>query len=312
MSALWPLPFQKSENINIIAPAFGYVPDILEKVESFLKSWDLCPLIPNDIFGEDILFAQSDEVRFDHLYKALHNEESRFIWCLRGGYGSARLLSFLENIPSPSKSKILIGSSDITALHIFLNQKWGWPSLHAAPLKTIVMNDISKESVERLKNLLLKGQMKQRYTSIKPLNGAAEVKRTIHAPIIGGNLTLVETSLGTFWQTDTNNKIIFLEEVDERGYRIDRSLVHLSQAGLFNDAKAIIFGDFLGGEEKDGSSLIQSVLKRFADSLSIPVLKMEGIDHGFNDTPLPLGFPLVLETGKMFHLLISYRLFWVY
>lgn len=297
MSSLWPLPFRKNERIDIIAPAFGYVPGVLQKVECFLKSWDLYPLIPKDIFGHDILCAQSDEIRFDHLYKALHNEESRFIWCLRGGYGSARLLSFLKDISAPPKPKILIGSSDITALHIFFNQKWGWPSLHAAPLKTIVMDDISKESIERLEGLLLKGQTTQKYAPLLPLNRAAEVNQNIHAPIIGGNLTLVETSLGTFWQADTTDKIILLEEVDERGYRIDRSLVHLLQASLFDNAKAVIFGDFIGGEEKDGSSLIQPVLQRFADSLSIPVLKMEGIGHGVNDTPLPLGIPIVLETG---------------
>jgi muramoyltetrapeptide carboxypeptidase len=230
-------------------------------------------------------------------YKALHNEKSRYIWCLRGGYGSTRLLSFLKDVPAPATPKLLIGSSDITAFHIFLNQKWGWPSLHAAPLKTVVMSEISEESVSNLKDLLLGAQTKKKHDHLIPLNNAAIQSLSINAPIIGGNLTLVETSLGTFWQVDAFEKIVFLEEVDERGYRIDRSLVHLFQAGIFDHAKAVIFGDFIGGEEKDGSSLIEPVLQRFADSLSIPVLKMEGIGHGVNDLPLPLGIPLILETG---------------
>ncbi|MBY0282126.1 MAG: LD-carboxypeptidase [Alphaproteobacteria bacterium] len=298
MSFLWPLPLKKNENIDIIAPAFGYFPDILAKIETFFSSWNLCPLIPDDIFGIDVLCAQNDEIRFNHLYKALHNEKSRYIWCLRGGYGSARLLSLLKDVPAPATPKFLIGSSDITALHIFLNQKWGWPSLHAAPLKTIVMNEISAKSVLCLKDLLLGGQTNKKHDHLVPLNHTACQSQSIHAPIIGGNLTLVESGMGTFWQMDAFGKIIFLEEVDERGYRIDRSLVHLSQAGIFDHAKAIILGDFIGGEEKDGSSLIKPVLQRFADSLSIPVLKMEGIGHGFDDSPLPLGVPIILETGS--------------
>jgi muramoyltetrapeptide carboxypeptidase len=298
MPSLWPLPLKKSENIDVIAPAFGYFPDILVKIESFLSYWDLHPLIPEDIFGADILCAHADEIRFNHLYKALNNQKSRYIWCLRGGYGSARLLSFLKDMPMPSIPKLLIGSSDITALHLFLNQKWGWPSLHAAPLKALVMNEISEESISGLKALLLGAQTRKKHDHLIPLNSAAFQKRSVNAPIIGGNLTLIESSLGTFWQADTFGKIIFLEDVDERGYRIDRSLVHLSQAGLFEHAKAIIFGDFIGGKEKDGTSLIEPVLQRFANAIPIPVLKMEGIGHGFVDSPLPLGIPVVLETGE--------------
>ena len=297
VSSLWPLPLKKNETIEIIAPAFGYFPEILDKTKAFLSSWGLHPLIPDDIFGYDILCAQTDEIRFNHLYKALHSEKSRYIWCLRGGYGSTRLLSFLKDISPPPAPKLLIGSSDITALHVFLNQKWGWSSLHASVLKSIVMDEVSKASISSLKDLLLGTQTKKKYDHLLPLNNAAFNKQSIDAPIIGGNLTLVESGLGTFWQADAFEKIVFLEEVDERGYRIDRSLVHLSQAGLFENAKAVILGDFMGGEEKDGSSLIEPVLQRFADSLSIPVLKMEGIGHGFVDSPLPLGIPITLETG---------------
>ena len=305
MSFAWPFPLKKGEGIEVIAPAFGCSEDILAQVKQFLLSFDLHPLISENIFGKDILCSQKDEIRFRNLYEAFESPRSRYIWCLRGGYGCTRLLPFLMNIPTPSTPKLLIGSSDITALHIFVNQQWGWPSLHAPHLKNIVMKEISEGSVSELKNLLSGTETTKQHNLI-PLNKAASEKQSITAPIIGGNLTLVESSLGTFWQVETLEKILFLEEIDERGYHIDRSLVHLCQADLFKKAKAVILGDFIGGTEKDGNSLIEPVLQRFADSLSIPVFKMAGIGHGFVTASLPLGIPVILETGQ--NLSLSYQL----
>lgn len=130
-----------------------------------------------------------------------------------------------------------------------------------------------------------------------PLNTLAEKSHTLHASVTGGNLCLVQTSLGTNWQVDARKKILFLEEVGERGYRIDRMLEQLQQANVFKGTRAIIFGDFLEGEEPDGSSLVNPVLKRFAQRLDLPVIQIKGIGHGHVNFPLPLGTKATLQLG---------------
>lgn len=115
----------------------------------------------------------------------------------------------------------------------------------------------------------------------------------------------MQTSIGTFWQIDGENKIIFIEEIGERGYRIDRMLEHLHQACIFKDVSAILLGDFIGGTEPNGSSLIKPVLERFAQSCEIPVVKVEGIGHGNINFPIPLGTKAKLTLGNKINLICS-------
>lgn len=134
------------------------------------------------------------------------------------------------------------------------------------------------------------------------LNDHARKHRVIDSTIIGGNLCLVQTSIGTTWQIQAQNKIVFLEEVGERGYRTDRMLEHLTQAAIFKDAAAIIFGDFIEDKEPNGSSLTMQVLEKFADSSPLPVIKMNGIGHGNTNIPLPLGTRALLRLGENLNL----------
>ncbi len=295
---LWPSPLKHGDIVDIIAPSFGFQPDVIEEVRTVANSWGFKARIPDNIFGEDLLCANSDEIRFQHLKEALYNKDSRAIWSLRGGYGATRLFPMLNELPEPSQTKLVIGFSDITALHIFLNQKWGWPTLHACGARQIAQQKVSVESSDLLKSILF-GEQKEGYTySLKPLNDASQKTQSIQSSVAGGNLCLVQCSLGTFWQLDGKDKIILLEDVDEKGYRIDRMLNHLTQAGIFTDAKAVLFGDFTGGKEDDGTSLVEPVINRFANLLSIPALRIEGVGHGFVNRPVPLGFPVMLETGS--------------
>ncbi len=293
----WPFPLKPGDVIEVIAPSFGFQPDIVEAIKSVTDSWGIKARIPDTLFGDDLLCANSDKMRFQHLKNALYAEDSRYIWVLRGGYGVTRLLSMLNELDPPTTPKILIGFSDITALHIFLNQKWGWPTLHSCGARQIAQQKVSAESGNLLKSILFGDQKEELSYSLKPLNASAKEAQSIQTLIAGGNLCLVQNSLGTFWQLNGKDKIILLEDVDEKGYRIDRSLNHLNQAGLFADAKAVLLGDFTGGKEDDGTSLVEPVIDRFANSLSIPVLKIEGVGHGFVNLPLPLGFPVTLKTG---------------
>lgn len=288
------------DHVEIIAPASRCTDSHLKGIESLLTSWDLKCIVSADIFGDDLLCANSDAVRFELLKKALFNPVTKAVICARGGYGSMRLIPELSKLKSPDTSKLFVGMSDITALNLFLTQSWEWPVIHGA----LSQDKYSLESLTAVKSLLF-GEVNQVVFTALPLNWLAEKNLTLNTSITGGNLSLVQTSLETLWEIDSTHKILFLEEIGERGYRIDRMLEHLHQAAIFQKAQAVIFGDFLEGNEPNGTSLILPVLKRFAEACHIPVMQIKGIGHGHTNFPIPLGTPVQLNLGKLIRLICS-------
>lgn len=296
------LPILKpGDSIEIIAPASRCSDKKLTELQKLLASWQLNCIISNDIFGDDLLCANTDEVRFRSLKNALQNSATKAVICARGGYGSMRLIPELSKMIPPAFPKLFIGMSDITALNLYLQQQWQWPILHGA----FALDKFSAESIAALKSIVF-GEIEQAEWLGKPLNILAEKNDSIEAEIIGGNLCLVQASIGTSWQINANNKILFLEEVGERAYRLDRMLEHLKQANIFKNAAAILLGDFVGGNEPNGSSLIKPVLERFAQNCEIPVVQVSGIGHGHTNFPLPLGTAAKLQLGKEIKL-VCYR-----
>jgi muramoyltetrapeptide carboxypeptidase len=294
------LPILKpGDSVEIIAPASRCSDKQLTALKELLASWQLNCMVDENIFGNDLLCANTDAIRFKFLKDALQRAETKAIICARGGYGSMRLIPELIKIAPPASPKLFVGMSDITALNLYLERQWRWPTLHAAP----ALDKFSAESVAAVKSILF-GEVKQLVLQGLPLNKAAEKDRTIEATITGGNLCLVQTSIGTVWQIDGRNKIIFLEDVAERGYRIDRMLEHLRQVNVFKQATAILFGDFTEGNEPNGSSLVKPVLERFAQSCEIPVVQIEGVGHGPTNFPLPLGTKAKLQLGSQIKLVL--------
>ncbi len=289
------IQLKSGDTVDVIAPSSKVPPDVLEKVKALLASWNLHCRMPSDLLGQDLFSANTTEIRIKHLKEALTNSTSKAIWCLRGGYGATKLIPSLSDLGQLKNPKILIGSSDITALHIFLQDKYGWSTIHGPGSATVVTEKVSKESVEQLKEILFQKKT-QVIKNIIPLNHFAKEEQIIKAPITGGNLSLIQTSLGTDWQIQTKNKILLIEEVNEKGYRIDRTLEHLNQAGIFNQVKAILFGDIMGGEEPEGKSYAQDAIKLFAEHSTLPIFQVNGVGHGFINTPIILGKEATLNT----------------
>lgn len=296
-----------NDRIDIVAPASVCQAheNAIPAVKKILTEWELTPHIPEDIYGPDLLCANSDEKRFSFLKDALLNDQSKAVWCLRGGYGCTRLIPQLLKLPKPKYQKLFIGMSDVTALHIFLQQQWAWPTFHGPSARQIATGTVQADNIAEIKNLIFGNIKTLEYKNLQPLNNLAKQTQILTGDITGGNLCLVQASLGTAWQINTKNKILFLEEVNERGYRVDRMLEHLHQAGIFKNITAVILGDFIDGKEPDGSSLIDPVLQRFADTVDFPVLRCLGIGHGNFNRPLPLGINSALMLGPNPNLMIK-------
>lgn len=293
----WP-GLNPGDSIDIIAPASGTTEDKLETGMNWIRSLGLNPRIPAGLIQTDLFFAAPLKVQLQQLQNALYSD-SKAIWCLRGGYGSMRLIPLLEKIKPPKTPKLLIGFSDITALHLYFNQKWKWPTLHGRTISQL-KNQWSSPEEENLYQEVLLGQRNEVFfDQLVPLNSAASKKSSIEASIIGGNFRLVQSSLGTSWSIKTKDRILFLEDVSERGYSIDRMFEQLHQAGLFDQRiKALVLGDFTEGFEKNGVDLVPAAIERFAQRAKFPVLRGLPCGHGKElNYPLPFNTPAKLITG---------------
>lgn len=289
-------PFLKPGDIvDIIAPGSQKNPDRLEKSFSFLQSWNLVPRCPKDIFGQDPFYTNTTARRSAFLRKSVEAQDSSAIWALRGGYGSTRLLKSLDNC-CPSKPKTLIGFSDVTALHLYCYQNWGWPCVHGPTLGQMAENLVDELTVQAMKDLLFKGVIPS-LNALTPLNSFAEKMGSVTAPLTGGNASLIQYSLGTPWQIKTKGSFVFLEDVDEKPYRTLERLEHMRQAGIFNKVEGIFLFDFTfnNADENEHAKLYPTAFEQFAQEVSVPVFKGCGIGHFRSNIPVVLGANMRLK-----------------
>lgn len=271
--------------IDVVAPGYGGKKEDIALVGAYLKKLGFTPRIPKDIFAAHPLHSNDDAYRLNHLVKALKAEDSAAVWCFKGGYGTAKLLAPLAKI-KPPKEKLLVGFSDITALHLFLTQEWGWSTLHAPVLWQLIRGKVEAASGQKVA-AYIKGKHSPKFR-LAPMNKAAQDYCGM-AEITGGNLALLQSSVGTAWQVNARRQFLFIEEVDEQAYRIDRMFLHLKQAGLFGGVKAILLGDFTFTTAPAELRKIEATLSRFAAETTLPVFRLTDIGHGTVNNPLPFG-----------------------
>lgn len=284
--------------IEIIAPGSSAPLEELVKGADFLRSWGFQVQYDENILNPDMYLANSDLYRFQAFKKAMTNPKVKAVWCLRGGYGANRLLPMIQKMAVPRKPKLLIGFSDVTSLHGVLNSKWKWSSLHASLIDRLGGGKLSTENLNELRSSITRSDHVNIFENLIPLNAAAEKKKQIKAEVVGGNLVVVTSSIGTPSQLKTKGRILFLEEIAERGYRVDRCLHQLQQAGLLKDVVAVVLGDFINGQEKDGKDLNPQTLKNFFRDLKIPAFQGLQVGHGEIQRPLFFNTQTVLTCGS--------------
>ncbi len=234
-------PYLKAgDTVAIVAPS-GVLKNRTKEVEqakALLKSWGLHVVVGKHVFNQANHFAGTDEERCEDFQSALDNPTISAIWCARGGYGTVRVLDKLNYTKFKKNPKWIIGYSDITALHNQIHNR-GFQSIHAL-MCTSLQDDLStiKETISTFKDAIFGKPLK--YT----LTGSKYNKLgTSSGQLVGGNLTMLHTMLGSETSIDTSGKIIFIEEIGEYKYHIDRMLQSLKRAGYFENCKGVIVGD---------------------------------------------------------------------
>jgi muramoyltetrapeptide carboxypeptidase len=297
-------PLRRGDIVDIIAPGFRCSDESLAAGVEFVRRLGLRPRVPRTIFGPDLLCASSDANRLGHLRRALEASDSSCLWCIRAGYGAIRLVEPLLAARPPPRRKLFVGYSDATTLHYLLNHHWGWPSLHGPLLDALGSGAVAREEIAELRAVLLGGERRVEFSGLVPLNAAARARRALASRVFGGNLTVLQSMLGTPLQRSPR-QILFLEDVGERGYRVDRMLQHLAQAGALRAVRAVVFGSFIGGREADGRDLVPEVLERFARTQRVPVVMGLAAGHGDRQRPVFFNTPAELLCGPSPRLIVG-------
>lgn len=293
---------EPGDTVDIIAPASHTSQLALDSGVAWLRSLGLIPRMRKGLIKGDLFFASDLEFQKKDLLEALHSD-SKAIWCVRGGYGSMRLIPMLSKMKAPKTPKVLLGFSDITALHLFFNQSWSWPTLHSRNISAMKEEDHLTPDRQATERLLFGTDSEISFKKLKPLNDHAREEKTILGSIVGGNLRILQSSVGTSWELQAKNKILFIEDIGERGYSVHRMLEQLRQARIIHkNLKALAIGQFTEGEEKNGKDLTLDALTRFARELPYPVFTGLPCGHGQLNFPLPLNTKCELNLGKSIEL----------
>ena len=292
-----PPRLRAGDRVAIVAPAGFYADQFdFQLVTEAITAMGLVPMPGphwKDRFG---YLAGTDKDRAADLNAAFADPSVRAVFALRGGWGSQRMLPLLDWATIRANPKLLIGFSDITALHLAIQARAGFPTIHGPTAGS----SWTKYSYAAFRDLAFDGklplyrnlpgdqdrlvQRQGRYQTLRP--GKASGK------LLGGNLTVLTSLVGTPWLPDFSGAIMFLEDTDEAPYRIDRMLTQIGQAGILRRVAGVVFGQCTNCRPSDGSTSLFTlieVLQQHLQPLGVPVYTGAMFGHVDDQFSLPVG-----------------------
>ncbi|HSH35961.1 LD-carboxypeptidase [Schnuerera sp.] len=263
------------DTLGVVAPASPTTKDKVELAYEKLSQMGFNVVMGESCYSSYGYLAGSDELRAKDLNNMFNNKEVKGIICLRGGYGTPRILELLDYELIKNNPKVFIGYSDITALHIVFNQLSDLVTFHGPMAASDLTGDFSEFSKNSLYNFILEGEfdstIKNPKEEIITINGSIA-----EGTIIGGNLSLITSTIGTKYEIDTKGKILLIEEVGEEPYKIDRMLTQLRLSNKLEDAEGIVLGDFNNcvpeSSEYDDSLTLEEVIDNIIKPLGKPTI----------------------------------------
>ena len=285
------------DTIAIAAPS-GVLNDhenYINKAKKLLESWELNVIIEKNVFNNYGHFSGTDKERTKDFQRALDDKTISAIWCARGGYGAMRIIDDLDYTEYLKTPKWIIGYSDITAIHNDLHIL-GSESIHSIMCKSIEDKDINNDrSIQALKDVLFGNKLSYNFNN-KPENKLGKTS----GQIVGGNLTLLHGLIGSKSSINTDGKILFIEDLGEYHYHIDRMLISLKRAGYFDNCNGLVVGDFSDLRKnttpfgKDIKEIILDAVKEF----NFPVLFDFPAGHEELNMPIILGRDIIMDINN--------------
>ncbi|PAD22574.1 S66 peptidase family protein [Terribacillus saccharophilus] len=288
--------WKKGDTIGIVSPAGPIKREELERGIKIVESLGLRVKLGKHVYDKYGYLAGTDTDRAADLNDMFKDNEVKGIICARGGYGSGRIVELLDYEIIKQKPKVLLGYSDITYLHTAIRQRTGLITFHG-PMVASDMgeSDFAKLSYDLLQQFFIPQDVIYT-TAISPLEAIVHGKAT--GTLVGGNLSLLTSTLGTPDEIDTKGKLLLLEDVAEPPYKIDSMLNQLKHAGKLKQAEGILIGDFNGCDSNDPETSLSfdQVLVDYLTDLEKPVLKGFRIGHCNPNITVPLGTEATMDT----------------
>jgi len=284
-----PSSLQKGDTIAILATARKNIDDNLQPAIDLLHCWGLEVKIGKSIGLDDNQLAGTDEQRAEDFQQQLDNPNIKAIWCVRGGYGTVRIIDLLDFTKFKQNPKWIVGFSDVTVIHSYVN-KLNIATIHGA--MPVTVGKASVESIESLRKALF-GENLAFEIPFNPANRLGNVK----GEIVGGNLSILYSLMGSNAQIDCKGKILFIEDLDEYLYHIDRMMMSLKRCGCFDGLNGLIIGTMSKMKDNDipwgknANQIIEDVTKEY----SFPVLYNFPAGHFHDNRALIFGKQVSLE-----------------
>lgn len=278
-----PPVLQKGDTIAIVATARKNIDDNLKPTIDLLHSWGLEAVIGSSIGLDDNQLAGTDEQRAADFQQQLDNPNIKAIWCVRGGYGTVRMIDLLDFTQFKQNPKWIIGFSDVTVLHNHLNTL-GFESIHG--IMPVSVPKATEEAKESLRKALF-GEPLSYEIGTDPMNRLGSAS----GELVGGNLSILYSLFGSESAIDCDDKILFIEDLDEYLYHIDRMMMNLKRNGCLESIKGIIVGSMSKMKDneipwgKNALEIIQDVTKTY----NIPVIYNFPAGHIHDNRALILG-----------------------
>jgi muramoyltetrapeptide carboxypeptidase len=299
-----PPRLRTGDTVGIVAPASpAEDPEDIDDFAAALANLGFKPKLSRNIRKRLGFLAGDDQARADDLMSMFADREVKAIFCLRGGYGSGRLLGMLDYQFIKRHAKIFIGFSDITALHTAFEVHAKMVSFHGPTLNSSVTSSRpSKFTLNSLMKTIMEPAAPGRICDGQPEKNVTILKRgTATGPLIGGNLSVFIALIGTPYQPRFRNSILFFEDVQEQPYRFDGRLTQLLNAGLLQQVAGVAVGNNKDCEDPDAAKskeyhqTVEDVLKDRLLPLGVPVVSGLPFGHVRENATLPMGLQATLD-----------------
>lgn len=286
---------EAGDTVGMVAPASPSESSKAEKAIKYITSMGYKVKTGKSVFSRRGYLAGEDEVRAYDINSMFADDEISAVFCLRGGYGSQRILDLLDFQLIENNPKIFMGYSDVTALLNAVYQKCGLITFHG-PMGGDFSGGLEKQTKRAMKSLL--ESIEPIGEILNPQTPEVVSEGSGQGVLVGGNLSIVAASLGTPYEIDTSDRILLLEDVFEEPYSVDRMLTQLRLAGKLMDASGIILGDWGKSEPEDRekSLSLEEVFDDIFKGIGKPVLKGFKIGHCKPNITVPIGALASIDT----------------
>ena len=296
---LSPKKLQPGDKVGLIAPGSPCPEDKIEKALANTRLLGLEPVLGKYVRNKYGYLAGHDGERLQDLHEMFRNQEIKAIWCIRGGYGCTRLLPLINYDLIRQNPKIFIGYSDITALHLAFYQNTGLSGFHGP----VAGSTLTPYALIHLKQALFKTMPAKIPIHVEEDNAfdAYSIQDgLIKGKLIGGNLSLLAALAGTSYCPNYSGNLVFIEDIGEKPYRIDRMLTQLFQSTDLANAAGIIFGIFVDCEAKKNapSLTLEETLRNQILPQKFPAFYGFSFGHMDNQCTIPIGYNALFDTRK--------------